>query len=161
MFSYSTTFILDRPYYTECFEESVVIEPLPRRYAKAYFFGIVGVLFTHINEYASWFIFALGIIEALSIYYRKPWWVMRQMLSRAAKSEVTLTINETGISSQSFYLQSEILWQQISSIKATKKGWLLIHNKGTNYLSNQFLSTEALNFLTEKAATVTHSVPSE
>ena len=38
-------------------------------------------------------LFAIGIVEALGVYYRKPWWVARQMLGKASKSEVTLTID--------------------------------------------------------------------
>ena len=74
------------------------------------------------------------------------------MLSRAAKSQVELTIDEQQISTHSPYQKSVITWQQVSSITATEKGWLLIHPAGKNYLSNQFLSQQAQQFLSAKAA---------
>jgi len=153
-FSFSTTFILDKPYFTECFEQSVNVEHSMKAYSKAIFFVLFGailVLFTEINAYAAWFIFSLGIVEALSVYYQRPWWVTRQMLSRAAKSEVKLTIDDLAISTDSFYLQSQLNWQDISALKTTQKGWLIVHAKGKNYISNQFLSDEAKSFLTFKS----------
>ena len=152
-FSYSTTFVLNRQYYSECFEQSVVIEHALRRYAKALFFIVFGallVLFTEVNEYAAWFVFALGILEAVSIRYQQAWWVARQMLSRAAKSEVKLIVDESGISTESFYQNNQHAWSDFSTITATDKGWLLAHEKGKNYISNQFLSTDAQSYLSNK-----------
>lgn len=152
-FSYSTNFVLDRQYYTECFEQSVIIEHALRRYAKAIFFAIFGamlVLFTEVNDYAAWFVFSLGVLEAVSIRYQRPWWVTRQMLSRAAKSEVTLTIDDSGIQTKSFYQNSEYTWSDFSTVTATEKGWLLAHAKGKNYISNQFLSADAQAYLSNK-----------
>jgi len=153
-FSYSTTFVLDRNYYTECFEQSVIMEHALRRYAKAIFFSFFGallVLFTEVNEYAAWFVFALGILEALSVRYQKPWWVTRQMFSRASKSEVKLAIDDTGISTDSFYQKSSYAWSDFSTITSTDKGWLLVHAQGKNYISNQFLSNEAKSFIREQS----------
>jgi len=152
-FSYSTTFILDRNYYSECFEQSVVIEHALRRYAKALFFmlfGAVLVLFTEVNHYAAWFVFALGILEAVSIRYQQPWWVTRQMLSRASRSEVKLTIDESGMNTESFYQTSNYIWSDFSAITRTDKGWLLVHAQGKNYISSQFLSNDAQNYLSSK-----------
>lgn len=163
-FSYSTTFILDKPYFTECFEQSVKLDYSWQAYFKAIFFTLFGailVLFTPINAYVAWFLFGLGIVEALSVYYQKPWWVTRQMLSRAAKSEVTLTINDEGIDSRSFYNEQTIYWQDISIIKNTTKGWLIIHAKGKNYISFAFLNDEANKYLQQKSDTLQEHVESE
>ena len=153
-FSYSTTFVLNRDYYTECFEQSVIIEHGLRRFAKALFFVFFGallVLFTDVNYYAAWFVFALGILEALSVRYQQPWWVTRQMFSRASKSEVKLTVDDTGIATDSFYQKTNYAWSDFSAITLTNKGWLLVHVKGKSYISNQFLSNEAKNFIADKS----------
>jgi hypothetical protein len=105
------------------------------------------VLFTDVNDYAAWFIFCLGILEAVSTHYRKPWWVTRQMLSRASKSEVELTINSDGIFTKSRFAQVDIPWQSISNIDATELGWLISHQNGRTYLSNSHLSEEIRSFI--------------
>jgi len=156
-FSYSVKFTLDKPYYTECFEQSVVVDNSYRAYAKAIFFTVFGgalVLFTEINPYAAWFVFALGIVEALSVYYQKPWWVLRQMLSKAAKSEVQLTIDDKGIFSHSFYIDDAIAWHDIKQLSQTDLGWLIQHTKGKNYLSQRFLTEQVNEFLHEKSLTI-------
>jgi len=153
MQEYKTTFILDKPYFQECFDQSAIVEPGLSAYKKAIAISAVGavlVLSTDVNDYAAWFIFCLGILEAVSTHYRKPWWVTRQMLSRASKSEVELTINNDGIFTQSRFAQVDIPWQNISNIKTTDLGWLITHKKGRTYLSNSHLSTETRLFIEKK-----------
>ncbi|MBA6264150.1 MAG: YcxB family protein [Colwellia sp.] len=152
-FSYSTTYELDKAHFQECFSESVVIVTPINAYKKSIALTIAGmllVLFTQMNPYAAWFVFALGILEAVSTYYQKPWWVMRQMLSKAAKGNVDLTIDEQGIVSKSFYASLTLLWSDVLFIKKTQLGWLIKHAKGRSYISNKNLSAAAIVFLTEK-----------
>lgn len=157
-FSYSTTFTLDKSYFTECFEQSVVVQSFWQAYFKAIFFSVFGgllVLFTPINPYVAWFLFAIGIVEALGVYYRKPWWVARQMLGKASKSEVTLTIDGKGINSHSFYIDDTFLWQDIETMSATNKGWLFQHKNGKNYISSSFLNEDTQQFLQQKTLDTT------
>jgi hypothetical protein len=159
-FSYSNTYILDKTHFNECFEESVDIDRSKTRFFKSSIlcvFGLGILLFTNVNPYAAWFIVALGLLEALSIHYRQPWWVARQMLSKAAKGEVTITLDEKGLMSKSFYVDSLILWSDISAIKKTNQGWLLFHSLGKNYLSNRCLSDSAKDFIAVKAEKLTTS----
>ena len=152
-FSYSTTYELDKAHFQECFSESVVIVTPINAYKKSIALTIAGmllVLFTQMNPYAAWFVFALGILEAVSTYYRKPWWVMRQMLSKAAKSNVDLTIDEQGIVSKSFYASLTLLWSDVLCIETTQLGWLIKHAKGRSYISNKNLSAAAILFITKK-----------
>jgi hypothetical protein len=152
-FSYSTTYELDKAHFQECFSESVVIVTPINAYKKSIALTIAGmllVLFTQMNPYAAWFVFALGILEAVSTYYQKPWWVMRQMLSKAAKGNVDLTIDEQGIVSKSFYASLTLLWSDVLFIETTQLGWLIKHAKGRSYISNKNLSAAAILFLTEK-----------
>ncbi|MBA6304003.1 YcxB family protein [Colwellia sp. MB02u-14] len=152
-FSYSTTYELDKAHFQECFSESVVIVTPINAYKKSIALTIAGmllVLFTQMNPYFAWFVFAVGILEAVSTYYQKPWWVMRQMLSKAAKGNVDLTIDEQGIVSKSFYASLTLLWPDVLFIETTQLGWLIKHAKGRSYISNKNLSAAAILFLTEK-----------
>ena len=152
-FSYSTTFVLDKAHFYECFSISVVVELSVFAYRKAIVFwlmGIVLVLFTDFSAYVGYFMMGLGSVEALSNYYQQPWWVMRQMLSRAGGGEVTLTLDETGIHTHTFHLDIVVLWQDIKEIKRTKDGFLLVHAKGQSYLSDTCLSEDARTLLLSK-----------
>ncbi len=152
-FSYFTTFVLDKAHFNECFSNSVVIDGSWFAYRKAIVFALIGIvllLFTELNAYVGYFLVALGCLEALGHKYQQPWWVTRQMLSRAAGSEVTLTLDEAGIHTHSFYLDSAILWQDIKEVKRTKDGFLLVHLKGQSYVSGNCLSEQAEAFLASK-----------
>ncbi len=156
-FSYTTTFVLDKAYYNLCYQQSVVIDHSWRAYAKAMFFTVFGavlVLFTPINSYVAWFVFALGLVEALSVRYQQPWWVARQLLSKAANNDVTLTIDTKGIHSHSFYIDDLITWSDINLLAQDQHGWLVQHSKGKNYLPQRLLSPEASDYLTLKASAI-------
>jgi hypothetical protein len=117
-------------------------------------FGLAILLFTPINAYAAWFVVALGILEALALYYNQPWWVLRQMLSKASGSEVTLTIDEQGVLSESFYHNSRILWSDVTAIEETELGFVLsfIVGKSTSksYLSKSYLSNSAQDYIAQR-----------
>ncbi|MCG9695834.1 YcxB family protein [Shewanella sp. Isolate11] len=151
-FSYTSTFTLDKSYYSECFDESVNQVHSIKTYTKAILFGLAGcaLLLTAANNYASWFIIALGVLEALSIKFKRPWWLLRQMWSRAAGNDVTLTIDDTGIHTQSDYINTLIEWQQVYRINETDKGFLIIVAKGKNYLSKRYLDDSATDFIRSK-----------
>ncbi len=152
-FTYSTSYQLDKAHFQECYSESAIIDAPFHAYKKAAVLitaGILLVLFTQMNPYAAWFVFSLGIIEAISTRYQKPFWVTRQMLSKAAKGDVELTIDDSGINSKSFYTSLSLQWGDVLFLETTKLGWLIKHAKGRSYISNSNLSAEAINFLTEK-----------
>lgn len=160
-FSYSTTFILSKSYFTECFEQSAKVETFFQAYFKALFFSIFGgllVIFTPLNPYVAWFLFALGIVEALSVRYKRAWWVTRQMLGKASKGEVTLLLNEEGIKSHSFYIDEMLPWKDITMLSHTDKGWIFHHAKGKTYISSSFLNNDAVKFLTDKEVDLNSSV---
>lgn len=155
--SFSCKFILDKAHFNECYSESSTLVLTMNSFFKSavlVLFGLIILLFTPVNAYAGWFVVALGVLEAVSLYYHQPWWVLRQMLSKASGSEVTLTIDEQGVLSESFYNKSKILWQQVSSIQKTDLGYVLHFNVGNNtnksYLSKAYLSDEAQLFIDDK-----------
>jgi hypothetical protein len=157
---YTSKFILDKAHFNECYSESATLKLSVKAFLKSavlMLFGLIILLFTPVNAYAAWFVIALGILEALSLYYNQPWWVLRQMLSKASGSEVTLTIDEKGVLSESFYHNGRILWQDVTSVEDTNLGFVLHFNvgksKGKSYLSKSYLSNDAQQFVLAKRST--------
>ncbi|WP_340676701.1 YcxB family protein [Paraglaciecola sp.] len=153
-FSYSTTYTLDKSHYSETYEASTPVDNSKKVYLLAILLALLGLailLFTEINPYAAWFMIALGALEVFSLRFRKSWWLARQLISKAANTELTLTIDDEGVSSQSIHIESEILWSDITKIEKTAQGWLLYHAGGKNYLSNRCLSAPAIEFIHAKA----------
>ena len=152
-FTYSTTYLLDKSHYIETYEASVPADNSKKVYLIAILLALVGLavlMLTEINAFVAWFIIALGGLEVFSIRFKKPWWLARQLISKAANTELTLTIDEHGISSKSIHVKSTLAWTDISKIEVTENGWLLYHNDSKNYLSSRALSDEAKAFLTTK-----------
>lgn len=155
---FTSKFMLDKAHFNECYSESNTLDLSAKAFLKSgvlTLFGMIILLFTPVNAYAAWFVVALGILEALSLYYNQAWWVLRQMLSKASGSEVTLTIDEQGVLSESFYHKSRILWQDITAIAQTSLGFIL-HFKagksaGKSYLSKACLSTQAQQYIIAKS----------
>jgi len=152
-FSYQTQFILDKSHFIECYEESVPEKSFLTLYRKGALLLLVGaglVLFSELNPYAAWFIFSLGLLEFASSYYAKAWWVARQMLTKVAKAEVSLTINDNELHISSFYHDNKMLFSDIEQLTPTDKGWLINHKSIRHYISNRCLSETAQAFLQAK-----------
>lgn len=157
--TFTCKFTLDKPHFNECYSESNTVDRSMNAYLKAGIlmaFGLIILLFTPVNGYAAWFVIALGILEALAIYYSQPWWVLRQMLSKASGSEVTLTIDELGVLSESFYNTGRILWSDVFDIKETALGFVLHFNVGKNksksYISKACLSNAAQEYILKRTS---------
>lgn len=148
---FKTEYLLDKAHFSECFDESVTIDTSLKVYTKASAFFLIGVilLFTGMNAFASWFIIGLGVLEALNIKFKKSWWLLRQMVSKASGNKVTLIVDDQGINSESFYVKSQILWGDVTDITSTQRGFLIKH-AGTSYISKQVLNEETINFITDK-----------
>ncbi len=156
---FTAKYVLNKPYFLECYQQSVTEDHSWRAYAKALFFclfGAVLVIFTPLNIYVAWFIFVLGLVEALSVYYQKPWWIFRQLLGKTANNEITLNIDDNGINTSSLYGQQQLLWQDIQALNRTELGWILEHKNGRNYISASVLSTEAAAFLASQTQKLQH-----
>lgn len=161
--SFTAHFTLDKAHYIECYTQTSTLEHNRKTYFKANVltvFGLLVLLFTPVNPYAACFVVALGILETLSVYYHQPWWVMRQMLSKASGSEVSLTIDEQGILTESFHNNNRILWTDVTQVTATELGFVIAFNLGKtamgkdiaskSYISKSCLSNEASAFITQK-----------
>ncbi len=151
-FHYKKSYVLDRDYFTECFEESVTSDKSVKAYQKAIAFFLIGtaLLLTGVNAYASLFIVGLGAVEALSVKFKKTWWLWRQMMSKAAGNEVQLVLDEQGIHSQSEYVNSHVLWKDVIEHSSTNRGYLLKQLTGTNYLSKRVLDDNSIDFINSK-----------
>ena len=151
--AFTTTYTLDKPYYYECFDESL---PYSKRAKPKYFllvllvalglFGIYGLK----DHYLGSFMIMLAVLECLAFYYRRPWWVTRQMLSRASGSEVTLTFDDNGIKSANHYKSYQLAWQDINEVMDTQQGIILRNKSGMQYISKKIISTETLAFINKK-----------
>lgn len=162
--SFSASFTLDKAHYSECYTQSSTLEHNKKTYFKANIltvFGLIILLFTPVNPYAAWFVIACGILETLSVYYHKPWWVMRQMLSKASGSEVKLTIDEQGILTESFHVNSRILWADVTVVTETELGFVIFFSMGKSamgkdigsksYISKRCLTDDIINLITQKS----------
>ncbi len=165
--TFSTRFILDKAHYSECYTQSSALVHDKKTYFKANIltvFGLIILFATPINPYAAWFVIALGILESVSVYYHKPWWVIRQMLSKASNSEVKLTIDELGILTESFHINSRILWADVTLVTQTDLGFVISFSLGKSltgkdiasksYISKACLSDEAIAFILIKTPAV-------
>ncbi|QHJ13267.1 hypothetical protein FX988_03528 [Paraglaciecola mesophila] len=159
-FHYSTTYILDKSHFIETYDASATsatsATPI-KAYTIAMALGLAGLMllmFTETDPFVAWFIVALGGLEAFSVRYKKAWWLGRQLISKAANTELKLTVDEEGISSESIHVKNTLLWTDINEVEATDSGWLLHHKGGKNYLSARTLSKEAEAFVVVKAEKV-------
>ena len=165
--SFSASFTLDKAHYNECYSQSSTLEHNRKTYFKANILTVLGLvilLFTPVNPYAAWFVISLGILETVSVYYHQPWWVVRQMLSKASGSVVTLTIDEQGILTESFHVNNRILWSDVTAVTETELGFVIFFSLGKtamgkeiaskSYISKSCLSSEAIEFILDKQVPV-------
>lgn len=149
---HSSYYVLNRDYFSECFDESANTTTSLKTYLKA--IGLIimaSVIYAmDIEIYVAAFLLCLGVVELLSIRYKRSWWINRQMLSRAAGSKVVVRVDEQGIFTDSTHHQQGMLWGDIADIKSTEKGFLVNHTNGTSYLSKSGLDEDALVLLSGK-----------
>jgi len=142
MQSFSTQFILSRDYLAECFDESL---PHGKNAKPNYLFPTLflaagsGLVYL-IDEPLGWFLVGLGILESAHLHYRRAWWLARQMWSASANSEVTLTINDDGIQTESSASQTSLIWSDFEMMIKTDLGYILVDKTGVQqYLSKSLL----------------------
>ncbi|WP_417714820.1 YcxB family protein [Pseudoalteromonas obscura] len=153
MLVFQSEFTLDKQYFQECFDESVSFSQHHKpKYGLIGFLLVLGSLSHYLLEqaYLGNFLFVLAVIEGVSFYYRRPWWVARQMLSRASGSKVVLKIDEQGINAHNPYRAFQLQWQEIDNVIETKKGILLEHGKYRQYISRQALNNETYAFILQQ-----------
>lgn len=148
-FSFETTFQLNKAFYHECFEQSANKTAGIKAYTKALVLLILGFATSAIGQlgHLSMFIIVLSIVEAMSVYWQQTWWVWRQLIAKESNSEVSLTIDDEGIKTNTPYHQLTLTWSIIHQITLTEKGCIFHYDKGRYYLSFSHLNDEAVNFV--------------
>jgi len=148
-FNQSVTFTLNKTYLQECFEQSA--PPVQNKdYTKAIILGVLAFVLIFVEAehyYIPFFLFSLAILEVFSIIYRKTWWVWRQLMGKSANGPVKLIFDEQGVTTESEFVNSQILWKDVDMIEQTDKGILLKHQGGVNYLSNSHLNDDIIAFV--------------
>ncbi|ABM00994.1 hypothetical protein SHAM105786_05910 [Shewanella amazonensis] len=145
------SFILNRAHFEECFDESVTPLTGPKRHIKTLGFGLMtfALLASPLPSYLGWFFLGLTVLEFLSVRYQRTWWLWRQLMSRAAGNEVTLTVTDTLLITESLGQKRELAWDSLDAITPTARGFLLQRGRARQYLSASGLSSDAQAFLTK------------
>ncbi|WP_394129043.1 YcxB family protein [Shewanella maritima] len=159
---FKTEFTIDKAYFEECFDQTANQTTEPKMFTKAAIFGVVGLaLITVIGSNASaenremvyylgYFAIGLAVLELLSIKFKRTWWLWRQQMSKAANNKVTVTIDETGIHSQSQYVNQMVNWQDVYRLHESEVGFTLQLKQTQSYLSKRGLSEAACDFIRQK-----------
>ncbi|NMM40939.1 YcxB family protein [Pseudoalteromonas arctica] len=152
--SFSTTYTLDKSYFYECFDESL---PYSTQAKPKYVFlvllvslGLTAIYWLE-KHYLGNFLIMAAVLECVAFYYRRPWWVTRQMLSRASGSEATLTIDKNGFKSENPHKSYQLAWQDIDDVIFTVRGIILKSRRGMQYISNSVLSDEIIEYIKKRA----------
>ncbi|CAM3926532.1 MULTISPECIES: YcxB family protein [Pseudoalteromonas] len=152
--SFTTTYTLDKPYFYECFDESL---PYSAQAKPKYIFLVLLVslgltaIYALEQHYLGNFLIMAAVLECVAFYYRRPWWVTRQMLSRASGSEATLTIDDAGFKSVNPHKSYQLAWQDIDEVIYTSRGIILKSRRGMQYISNSVLNDEVIEFIKKRA----------
>lgn len=146
---FSTQFTLSRDYLAECFDQSLPYGKNPKpnyKFAVLLFAAGAGLLFfTDQPKVAAGMLIALATLELIHIRFRRAWWLRRQMWGRSADSEVTLSVDEDGIQTQSPYTQTAVSWADIERVIETDLGLILVTKSGgQQYLSKSLFPAELI-----------------
>jgi hypothetical protein len=147
---FNTTFVLSRHYLAECFDQSL---PYGKNAKPNYLFpgllliaGAGLLFFTEQPSVIGFILIALMILELIHIRFRRAWWLTRQMWGRSAGNVVELTIDESGIQTQSANTLTTLPWPIIDRIIETDLGLILVANSGgQQYLSKSLLSSDLIS----------------
>jgi len=155
---FSSNFILDREHFSECYDQSALINPPKKmRYQFIGMLLLVGFLimiFTEQPVAVGLFFIGLAFVEFFSFKYRRAWWLSRQMWSKNSGNKITLNIDDDAIEIVSLYQNQTFNWTAIKEINETPLGVILkLENGAQSYLSKSSLSDEVINFMNAKLET--------
>ncbi|MDN3653728.1 YcxB family protein [Thalassotalea ponticola] len=157
MTKFEHTFTLDKAHFVECFEQSASLRQQGwKRYSKALILFALGFFISAANieklsGHLGYFFYVLGLVEVLSVRFARGWWVTRQMFSKAAGNEVTLTIDQQGVHSKSDFVDRQCLWSDVERLIKTAKGLILIEKNGAqHYLSKAVLSEQSYAYICQQ-----------
>ncbi|WP_043315441.1 YcxB family protein [Microbulbifer sp. HZ11] len=141
-------FTLSRDYLAECFDQSL---PYGKGAKPNYLFpalmlaaGAGSLIFTDQPRVLGYMLIAFAILELLHIRFRRAWWLARQMWGKSAGSEVTVIVDERGITTQSEHTQTALPWSDIEDVIETDLGLIIAAKSGGRHYLSKSLFTEDL-----------------
>ncbi|MCW3173236.1 YcxB family protein [Shewanella subflava] len=161
-FSFNHEFTLDKSYFAETYDASIDPQIKGKDFIKTAIFAVIGfgiLLSTNLGNhelahkntyYLGYFFIGLSVVEALSIKFKRTWWLWRQMMSKAANNNASLTLNEQGILIESVYVNQTTLWTDVYRISEMDTGFMITLANSKSYLSKRGLSEEAIAFIRTK-----------
>jgi hypothetical protein len=102
------------------------------------------------NGHVGWFFVVLSIIEVLSVYFKRGWWLWRQTLGSNSSNKVIFTLDSSGIGYQNGKVTRNINWTEINLITQTDLGFILHIGKQRQYVSKSCLSDQAMAFILQQ-----------
>ncbi|ORT52472.1 hypothetical protein ST37_01440 (plasmid) [Vibrio sp. qd031] len=155
-FNFTTQYPLDKRFFAECYDQTSVPTKFPKAYLKALLFVVFGVIVLEFellpNGYVGWFFIVLSIVEALSVLFKRTWWLWRQTFSTSSNSKVEFRLGANGVSYKSANHTRSISWIEIDQLQQTDLGFILHIGKQRQYLSKSCLSDEAIAYMVEQHA---------
>jgi hypothetical protein len=155
-FSFTTEYILDKTFFAECYDQTSHPVKFPKAYLKGILFFLFGVVLLKLellpNGYVGWFFIVLSIIEGLSIYFKRTWWLWRQKISSLSGSKVVLQVDSKGVSYKSAKNTRNIAWSEIEQLEQSDLGFIFHMGKQRQYVSKSCLNDEEIAFIAEQHA---------
>ncbi|MCQ1060192.1 YcxB family protein [Photobacterium sp. ZSDE20] len=155
-FDFTTEYTLDKAFFAECYDQTSRPAEFPKDYLKGILFllfGVVLIIFELLpSSYVGWFFIVLSIIEALSVYFKRTWWLWRQTLSMSSGSKVVFHVDSNGVSYKSGKNTRNIAWSEIDQLQQSDLGFILHMGKQRQYVSKSCLNDEVIAFMVEQHA---------
>ncbi|MGF1746449.1 YcxB family protein [Vibrio minamisatsumaniensis] len=153
-FDFTTEYTLDKPFFAECYDQTSLPAPFPKPYLKGLFFLVFGVVLLKLellpSGYVGWFFIVLSVIEALSVYFKRSWWLWRQTTSTSFGSKVGFQVDSSGVSYKNGNNSRNITWNEIDQLQQTDLGLIFHMGKQRQYVSQSCLSDAAIAFIVEQ-----------
>lgn len=155
---FSSEFTLDREHFSECYDQSALINP-PKKIRYKFIgalltFGFIIMILTDLSVSIGLFFIGLAFVEYFSWKYAKAWWLSRQMWSKNSGNHITLTIDDEAIKIVSLYQNQTFLWREIKVVHEMPEGLILqLENNGQSYLSKRSLNDDVIQFIKQSVST--------
>ena len=104
------------------------------------------------NGYVGWFFIVLSIIEGLSIYFKRTWWLWRQKISSLSGTKVVFQADAKGVSYKSAKITRSISWSEIDRLEQSDLGFIFHMGKQRQYVSKSCLNDKEIAFIAEQHA---------
>ena len=152
---FESEFILNKKHLEECYDQSLPFSknnsPRFKLMALLIVAGALLLFFGEQQNTLAFFLIALAFVELISFRYRRAWWLSRQVWSKNSGNTIKLIIDDQGITTKSLYINTQLLWSDISQLNETEKGLMLtLKNKGSNYLSKATLDEQSIAFIKQQ-----------